>query len=249
MSLGDGGESGLEFETLAASSWPTITQFSVFLENRVGQLLELVRCFSGSKVRIVGLSIADSADCCIVRIMLSHREQGREILRRVELPFAENELLVAELSAGPRTLTDICLALLQGEVNIHYALPADRPPSRPSRRGDARRQPRTRRPDSADDGARNPLRSGPMELTSERLSATSRRLSATSRRRTASATVRPTTLGNGRRLSSPSPPPRPLHGRVGWPGASGPPLDRRWRPARRPSRPSGPGSPGACPIC
>ena len=123
MSLGDGGESGLEFETLAASSWPTITQFSVFLENRVGQLLELVRSFSGSKVRIVGLSIADSADCCIVRIMLSHREQGREILRRVALPFAENELLVAELSAGSRTLTDICMALLQGEVNIHYAYP------------------------------------------------------------------------------------------------------------------------------
>jgi hypothetical protein len=124
MSLGEGGgESGLGFETLEGYSWPTITQFSVFLENRVGQLLELVRSFTGTKVRIAGLSIADSADCCIVRIMLSHSEQGREILQKSELPFAENELLVAELTAGSRTLGDICTALLQGEVNIHYAYP------------------------------------------------------------------------------------------------------------------------------
>ena len=124
MSLGEGGgESGIGFETMEGYSWPTITQFSVFLENRVGQLLELIRSFSGSKVRLVGLSIADSADCCIVRIMLSHSEQGREILRNAELPFAENELLVAELTSGSRTLADICTALLQGEVNIHYAYP------------------------------------------------------------------------------------------------------------------------------
>lgn len=125
MSLGEGGggTSGIGFETLEGYSWPTITQFSVFLENRVGQLLELLRAFSGTKVRITALSIADSADCCIVRVMLTHSEQGREVLKRAKLPFAENELLVAELSAGSRTLTDICTALLQGEVNIHYAYP------------------------------------------------------------------------------------------------------------------------------
>lgn len=124
MSFGEGGESSVDFETMEGYNWPTVTQFSVFLENRVGQLLELVRAFSGgTKVRIVGLSIADSADCCIVRVMLSHPEQGREILQKSKLPYAENELLVAELTAGSRTLADICTALLQAEVNIHYAYP------------------------------------------------------------------------------------------------------------------------------
>ena len=118
MSLGE----GVDFETMEGYNWPTVTQFSVFLENRVGQLLELTRAFTG-KVKIVGLSIADSADCCIVRVMLSHCEQGREILKRADLPFAENELLVAELTAGSKTLADICTALLQAEVNIHYAYP------------------------------------------------------------------------------------------------------------------------------
>src|SRR3954471_6791891 len=104
MSLGEGSGRELEFETLEGRNWPSVTQYSVFLENKVGQLLEVVRAFQGSKVRIVGLSISDAADCCILRLILSHPEQGREILARNKLPFADNELLVAELHAGPQSL-------------------------------------------------------------------------------------------------------------------------------------------------
>lgn len=123
MSFGEGGESGVGFETMEAQSWPTVTQFSVFLENRVGQLLQLTRAFRGSKVQIVGLSISDSADCCVVRVMLTHSEQGQILLNESELPFAMNELLVAELTLGNHTLVDLCTALVQAEVNVHYAYP------------------------------------------------------------------------------------------------------------------------------
>jgi hypothetical protein len=123
MSFGEDGGSEVEYETMQGRSWPTVTQFSVFLENRVGQLLEVVRAFHGSKVKIVGLSISDSADCCIIRMVLSHPEQGREILSLNKLAFAENELLVTELPAGPQSLADLCTALLQAEINIHYAYP------------------------------------------------------------------------------------------------------------------------------
>jgi hypothetical protein len=123
MSLGEGGGQDVEFETIRARDWPTITQFSVFLENRVGQLLEVTRAFSGTKVRIVGLSISDSADCCIIRVILSHPEQGREILERHKLPYAESELLLAELPTGPQSLVELCTALLQAEINLHYAYP------------------------------------------------------------------------------------------------------------------------------
>ena len=68
MSFGeeDGGNA-VELETLRGRSWPSITQFSVFLENRVGQLREVFRAFQGSKVRILGLTQSDSADCSILR--------------------------------------------------------------------------------------------------------------------------------------------------------------------------------------
>ena len=123
MSFGEAGGGEIGFETMRARNWPTVTQFSVFLENRVGQLLEVVRAFHGSKVKIVGLSISDSADCCIIRLILSHPEQGREILNLNDLRYAESELLAAELPAGPQSLLDLCTALLQAEINIHYAYP------------------------------------------------------------------------------------------------------------------------------
>src|SRR5207245_2151721 len=118
MSIGEGGGAEVDFETLHGRSWPSVTQFSVFLENRVGQLLEVLRAFHGSKVRIVGLTISDSADCSIVRLVLSHPEQGREILGLHKLAFAENELLVTELPAGPGSLVDLCASLPQAEINV-----------------------------------------------------------------------------------------------------------------------------------
>ena len=52
MSFGeDDGGSEVELETLHGRNWPTVTQFSVFLENRVGQLLEVVRAFQGRRSR------------------------------------------------------------------------------------------------------------------------------------------------------------------------------------------------------
>lgn len=123
MSFGEGGGSEVEFETLQGRNWPSVTQYSVFLENRVGQLLEVVRSFHGSKVKIVGLSISDSADCCIIRLILSHPEQGREILNLNNVTYAENELLAIEMPSGPQSLADLCSALLQAEINIHYAYP------------------------------------------------------------------------------------------------------------------------------
>ena len=77
MSFGEGGASEVDYETLHGRNWPSITQFSVFLENRVGQLLEVIRAFHGSKVKIVGLTISDIwPDCSILRIVLSHSRAG-----------------------------------------------------------------------------------------------------------------------------------------------------------------------------
>lgn len=121
--IGDDGGNEVELETMKGRGWPSVTQFSVFLENRVGQLREVYRAFQGSKVRIVGLTISDSADCSILRLLLSHSEQGREILVRNKHAHAENELLVVELPIGPHALSDLCVALLQAEINIHYAYP------------------------------------------------------------------------------------------------------------------------------
>lgn len=131
MSIGEG--TGVSFETMRGRDYPTIRQFTVFLENRVGQLLEVVRRFEGSKVRIVALSISDSAECAFVRFLLSHPEQGREILERAGLAMIESDLVGVELPSGPQPLLQVCTALLQAELNIIQAYPLIvRPHGRPA---------------------------------------------------------------------------------------------------------------------
>jgi hypothetical protein len=132
--MGDAGEgTGIGFATARGRNWPTLRQFTVFLENKVGQLLEVVRRFEGSRVRIVALSITDSGECAFVRFLLSHPEQGREILERAGLALIESDLLGVELPDDHQPLLRICTALLQAEVNIIQAYPIlVRPRGRPA---------------------------------------------------------------------------------------------------------------------
>jgi len=67
MSSGGGEGAGVGFATMRGRDFPTIRQFTVLLENRVGQLLAVLRRFEGSRVRIVGLSINDTTECALVR--------------------------------------------------------------------------------------------------------------------------------------------------------------------------------------
>lgn len=121
MSIGEG--SSTDYATMRGRNYPTIRQFTVFLENRVGQLLEVVRRFEGSKVRIVALSINDATECAFVRFLLSHPEQGREILERAGLAIIESDLIGIELPEGDQPLLQVCTALLQAEINIVQAYP------------------------------------------------------------------------------------------------------------------------------
>ena len=131
MNSGEG--AGVGFATMRGRNYPTIRQFTVFLENRVGQLLEVIRRFEGSRVRIVALSINDATECAFVRFLLSHPEQGREILERAGLAIIETDLIGVELPEREQPLLEICTALLQAEVNIIQAYPLIfRPHGRPA---------------------------------------------------------------------------------------------------------------------
>ncbi len=128
-----GSSAGIGFVTARGRQWPTLRQFTVFLENRVGQLLDVVRRFDGSRVRIVALSINDSGECAFVRFLVSHPDQGREILERAGLPLIESDLIGVELAASQQPLLQVCTALLQAEVNIIQAYPIMvRPRGRPA---------------------------------------------------------------------------------------------------------------------
>src|SRR5436305_154343 len=95
-----GGGMGVRDSTARARDWPSVRQFNVFLENRLGALLEVVRHFETTDIRIVPLTIIDSADCAIIRIVLSDPERAFEIFKQAKLPFTETDLLVVQLPDG-----------------------------------------------------------------------------------------------------------------------------------------------------
>jgi hypothetical protein len=121
MSFGEG--LGTDFETARGRDWPSVRQFNVFLANRIGALMNLVRRFETTDVRIVSLTVVDSADCAVIRLVLSDPERAHAIFEQARLPYTESDLLVVKLPSGTQPLVQICKALLSAEIDIHYAYP------------------------------------------------------------------------------------------------------------------------------
>src|SRR5688500_10325624 len=83
-----GSESG--FTTARGRDWPSVRQFTVFLANRLGAMLDVVRRFEPTDIRIVSLTVVDSSDCAIIRIVLSDPERALEIFQQANLPVTES---------------------------------------------------------------------------------------------------------------------------------------------------------------
>jgi len=125
MSFGEADDGGAMLDDITARGrdWPSVRQYNVFLANRMGALLDLVRRFELTDVKIVAMTIVETADCAIIRLVPSSSERAYEILTAAKLPFTESDLLVVKLPDNDQPLLTICKALLGAEINIHYAYP------------------------------------------------------------------------------------------------------------------------------
>lgn len=101
-----------------------VTQFSVFLPNKVGELLDVVRLLNERDVHVLALAVQDSADTAIVRIVVSDPETVRDLFAEHGVAFGLCELVVVELPNGAAELGRLLAALLAAECNIFgsYAL-------------------------------------------------------------------------------------------------------------------------------
>ena len=98
-----------------------VRQFSVFMENKVGRLLDIVKIFAQARVHVVALSILDTADAAIVRLVTDDPDRARALFQEHGLAFTEVSLVVVELSSSATDLKAVLTALLQAECNIHSA--------------------------------------------------------------------------------------------------------------------------------
>jgi hypothetical protein len=111
---------------------PRNCQFGVFLDNKVGKLLDLLGAFDNSTLTLAALSVAEASDHAVVRLVTSNSELARRLLKRRGFAFSETDVLVVELSSG-QSLKGLCRALLTAELSIDYAYPMlVRPRGRPA---------------------------------------------------------------------------------------------------------------------
>ena len=102
---------------------PRVKQFSVFLKNKVGALLDIVKLLNDHHVEVLAVSVQDSADAAIVRLVVSDPDRVQELFSIQEVAFSTCELVVVELKEGASQLGKLLTALLMAEVNIHGSCP------------------------------------------------------------------------------------------------------------------------------
>lgn len=110
-------------ETAQGGGVPTVRQQSLFIENRVGQLLRLARLFDQTEIRILAVSVVNSVDCAICRMIVDDPDKAFDVLTGARFQVSEAELIVVGLPHGKRALLEMWAALLDGEINIHYTYP------------------------------------------------------------------------------------------------------------------------------
>ena len=101
----------------------SVTQLAIFLSNRVGELREVLRKLASAKVVVHALSIDESVDYAVLRLVVDKVEASKQALRGAGFPVSESTLLAVELPDDHAAMLEICQALIQAEINIHYAYP------------------------------------------------------------------------------------------------------------------------------
>jgi hypothetical protein len=97
-----------------------VEQISIFLENKSGRLAEVTEILARNGINIRALSLADTADFGILRLIVNDLEKTKAVLKEQGFTVATNEVIAVVLPDRPGGLASI-LALLQGKtINVEY---------------------------------------------------------------------------------------------------------------------------------
>ncbi len=106
-------------ETAETLSAEPVTQFSVFIENRVGRLHDLVALFAHHNIHILAMTVIDQTDTALDRIIVDDCERARELMAANNFFYTESDVVVVEFNDESK-VKEILNALLTVEVNIYY---------------------------------------------------------------------------------------------------------------------------------
>jgi len=97
-----------------------VKQISVFLENKSGRLAQVTRVLGDNGINIRALSIADTTDFGILRLIVDKPEEANRILRAAGFMVSETSVIAVQVPDRPGGLADILAALGLAGINIEY---------------------------------------------------------------------------------------------------------------------------------
>ena len=103
------------------------TQLALFLANKPGTLAAVCDALAAEKINIFGLTISDTVDHAVVRMVVSDYKRALSIFEEHGTLVLENEVLMLEHDNQPGTLSKIAKKLAAENVNIEYAYLATAP--------------------------------------------------------------------------------------------------------------------------
>ena len=97
-----------------------VEQISIFIENKFGRLAEVTRILGEAGINIRTLSLADTSDFGILRLIVSDHEKAKKALKDNGFTVGRNAVVAVEVSDQPGGLHAILKLLCAGGVNVEY---------------------------------------------------------------------------------------------------------------------------------
>ena len=98
----------------------SIKQISVFVENKPGRLLDVIEVLGGSDIDIKAISLADSSDFGIVRLICENPESAYKVINNSGFTASLTEVLAIAISDKPGSLAKVLRVLKESSINIEY---------------------------------------------------------------------------------------------------------------------------------
>ncbi len=95
-------------------------QLSVFIENRQGRLGEVLKVLKENKINILSLSLADTTEYGLLRLIVNNPELGKEKLAEDGFSTILTDVLVLKISHQAGSLQELLKALADNDANIEY---------------------------------------------------------------------------------------------------------------------------------
>jgi hypothetical protein len=97
-----------------------VKQISVFLENKKGRLWEAMNVLAKAQINIRALSIADTSEFGILRLIVPDPEKAKKVLAQSSFTVRENDVIAVGVSDKPGGLAGVLKILTDADINVEY---------------------------------------------------------------------------------------------------------------------------------